>query len=147
VAPEAVIKKLSLFSGVPENAIVLLPNASTIYEVPLTLEETGIAKVITDHLKLKYSKPKLTEWIKLVDRAQKSFENSVTIGIVAKYLDNQDTYMSVTEALKSAAWSTGVEIEIKWIDSTSLEKMTPAQIKKAIKCDGIVLPGVLASEE
>lgn len=141
VAPEAVIKKLSLFSGVPENAIVLLPNASTIYEVPLTLEETGIAKVITDHLKLKYSKPKLTEWIKLVDRAQKSFENSVTIGIVAKYLDNQDTYMSVTEALKSAAWSTGVEIEIKWIDSTSLEKMTPAQIKKAIKCDGIVLPG------
>jgi CTP synthase len=140
-APLSVIKKLSLFSGVPENAIVLLPNASTIYEVPITLEDTGIAKVILDKLKLKYSKPKLNEWTSLVKRAQKSYGKGVTIGIVAKYLDNQDTYMSVTEALKAAAWSEGVGLKIEWIDSSSLEQMNSEQVKNAIKCDGIVVPG------
>ena len=140
-APQTVIKKLSLFSGVSEGAIVLLPNASTIYEVPVTLEETGIARVILEKLKLKYSKPKLTEWKKLIDRAQKVHARKLTIGIVAKYLDNQDTYMSVTEALKSAAWSADIGLEIKWIDSTSLENMNITQMKKAINCDGIIVPG------
>ncbi|HUY53237.1 MAG TPA: CTP synthase [Candidatus Dormibacteraeota bacterium] len=140
-APASVIKKLSLFSGVSEDAIVLLPNASTIYEVPITLEETGIAKVILDKLKLKYSKSKLDDWAELVERAQKTYEKNITIGIVAKYLDNQDTYMSVTEALKAAAWSEGVELNIEWIDSTSLEDMSIPQISNVIKCDGIVIPG------
>jgi len=140
-APLTVIKKLSLFSGVAEEAIVLLPNASTIYEVPITLEETGIAKVILDQLKLKYSKPRMSEWINLVDRARKTFDKNITVGIVAKYLDNQDTYMSVTEALNAAAWSEGVELEIKWIDSSMLEEMNPVQLKKAMKCNGIVVPG------
>jgi len=140
-APNSVINKLSLFSGVSKEAIVLLPNASTIYEVPLTLEETGIAKVILDRLNLKYSQPKLAEWRSLIKRAKKTYTKTVTVGIVAKYLDNQDTYMSVTEALKAAAWLEGVGIAIKWIDSTSLESMTLGQVKKAMKCDGIVVPG------
>jgi CTP synthase len=141
IAPISVINKLSLFSGVPKEAIVLLPNASTIYEVPITLEETGIAKVILDHLKLKYSQPKLSEWKSLIKRANKTYTRKITVGIVAKYLDNQDTYMSVTEALKAAAWLEGVGLNIKWIDSTSLEKMDSTQLRKAIKCDGIVVPG------
>jgi CTP synthase len=140
-APNSVINKLSLFSGVAKEAIVLLPNASTIYEVPITLEETGIARVILDQLKLKYSQPKLSEWKLLLKRAKKTYSKTVTVGIVAKYLDNQDTYMSVTEALKAAAWLEGVGVEIKWIDSTSLESMTPAQIKNTMKCDGIIVPG------
>ncbi len=140
-APASVIKKLSLFSGVSEDAIVLLPNASTIYEVPITLEENGIAKVILDKLKLKYSKPKLEEWIGLIERAQRTYKKSITIGIVAKYLDNQDTYMSVTEALKAAAWAKDIGLNIEWIDSTSLEDMSMSQVKSAIKCDGIVVPG------
>jgi CTP synthase len=141
IAPQSVINKLSLFSGVEKSAIVLLPNAATIYEVPVTLEETGIAKVILEKLKLKYSKPKLNDWTKLLERAQKPYTEKITIGIVAKYLDNQDTYMSVTEALKSAAWLVGIRLDIKWIDSASLETMTTAQIKKAISYDGIVVPG------
>lgn len=141
IAPNKVINKLSLFSGVPKEAIVLLPNASTIYEVPITLEDTGIAKVILDQLKLKYSKPKLTEWKTLIKQAKKTYSRAITVGIVAKYLDNQDTYMSVTEALKAASWFEGVGLEIKWIDSTSLETMNANQIKKAMDCDGIVVPG------
>jgi CTP synthase len=140
-APASVIKKLSLFSGVSENAIVLLPNASTIYEVPLTLEETGIAKVILDRLKLKYSKPKLEEWHNLVKKAHKTYKEKVTIGVVAKYLDNQDTYMSVTEALKAAAWHEDIGLTIKWIDSVKLETMNMTQLKRAFNCDGLVVPG------
>lgn len=140
-APQSVINKLSLFSGVEKNAIVLLPNAKTIYEVPVTLEETGIAKVILEKLKLKYSKPEMNDWNRLLERAQKKYKQSISVGIVAKYLDNQDTYMSVTEALKSAAWLEGINLDIKWIDSSSLETMSASQVKKVLSYDGIVVPG------
>ncbi|HUC95827.1 MAG TPA: CTP synthase [Candidatus Saccharimonadia bacterium] len=140
-APISAVRKLSLFSGVPEKAIVILPNASTIYEVPLTLEDSGIAKVILARLNLNYSKPKLKDWQDMVTSAKKDFKDKVTIGIVAKYLDNQDTYMSVTEALKSAAWQEKVNLEIKWIDSDAIEPMNNRDFIKEFKCDGILVPG------
>ena len=97
-------RKLSLFSGVAENAIALLPNAPSIYEVPLTLEDTGIADVITEHLSLKAKKPNLKEWRTVVDSGNRQTSRKVKIGFVAKYMDNTDTYMSVFEALKAAGW-------------------------------------------
>ena len=143
-APASVIKKLSLFSGVSEDAIVLLPNASTIYEVPITLEETGIAKVILDKLKLKYSKSKLDDWAELVERAQKTYEKNITIGIVAKYLDNQDTYLSVTEALRSAAWNREISLNIKWIDASKLSSFEDVE-NTLSDCDGMIIPGGFGS--
>jgi CTP synthase len=133
--------KLSLFSGVAPKAIAMLPNASTIYEVPLTLEDTDIAEVISEKLDLKVKKPDLKSWREVVKRAKSQYPRKVTVGIVAKYLDNQDTYMSVFEALKSAAWWNDTMIEIKWIDAEKLEH-TDVDIKKAVAdCDGIVVPG------
>jgi CTP synthase len=140
VPPNSVIRKISLFSGVPADAIVLLPNAPTIYQVPLTLEESGIVDVITKRLGLKIIKPNLTAWRAVVKRAVTKNNKPITIGIVAKYLDNQDTYMSVTEALKAASWAQGVDLTIKWIDATALEKSK--DIAKDLKgCDGIIVPG------
>jgi CTP synthase len=141
IAPKSAIQKLSLYSGVEESAIVLLPNASTIYEVPFTLENAGIARVILSRLGIKYAKPRLRSWNNTLAKVNKKHNKKVVIGIVAKYLDNQDTYMSVTEAIKSAAWAEDVGLEIRWIDSTGLENMTPSQLKKAMQCDGIVVPG------
>jgi CTP synthase len=77
-ATPAVAKKLSLFSGVPIEAIALLPNAQTIYEVPLTLEDTGIADVIAKRLSLKIKKPHLNDWRAVVKRAKEDFPKTVT---------------------------------------------------------------------
>jgi len=132
--------KLSLFSGVPTEAIALLPNASTIYEVPLTLEDTGIADVITEKLHLKVTKPHLREWRDVVARATKKHGKQVTVGVVAKYMDNQDTYMSVFEALRAAAWWNDVDINIEWIEAELLEK--DADLAAALShVDGVVVPG------
>jgi CTP synthase len=102
---ESVPRKLSLLSGISQEAIVCLPNASTVYEVPLTLEESGIGSLIVDRFGLEALEPDMATWSDLVERAKTSYEDQVSVAIVAKYLDNQDTYTSVIEALKSAAWS------------------------------------------
>lgn len=133
--------KLSLFSGVAENAIALLPNAKSIYEVPLTLEDSGIADVITEKLGLKVSKPDLAGWRQVVDRALKDHSRKVRIAFIAKYMDNTDTYMSVFEALKSAAWNNDAAIDISWIDASKFDE-SDADLAKELKgYDGIVVPG------
>jgi CTP synthase len=140
-APASVKTKLSLFCGVGTEAIALLPNAPSIYEVPLTLEDTDIADVIADRLDVKVSKPDLKAWRDVVKRATTPYERTVTVGVVAKYLDNTDTYMSVFEALRSAAWWNDTQINIRWIDAESLED-SKADIAKVLQgCDGIVVPG------
>lgn len=141
----AATRKLSLFSGVPEEAIALLPNAKSIYEVPLTLEDSGIASVITKKLNLASTKKAdLKAWREMVKQATKSYDKNVVVGVVAKYLDNSDTYMSVFEALKSAAWWNATNLEIVWVDAVRLgEENNPDQILK--ECDAIVVPGGFGS--
>jgi CTP synthase len=140
-APKSVISKLSLYSGVAPEAIALLPNAASIYEVPLTLEDTGIASVIASRLKLKIDRPHLKEWRDVVKRATTTYERTVCVGVVAKYMDNTDTYMSVFEALKSAAWWNDVNLDIRWIDAEELDGKK-ADIDRALEgLDGVVVPG------
>jgi CTP synthase len=139
-ATQNVKAKLSLFTGVDTEAIALLPNAKTIYQVPLTLEETGIASVICKELGLKDKKPDLSSWEKMVDNALGEHPKRVTVGVVAKYLDNQDTYMSVFEALRAAAWANNTKIDINWIDAEALSSVEDVTV--ALKgVDGIVVPG------
>ncbi len=140
-SPKNIISKLSLFSGVDQKAIALLPNAATIYDVPLTLEDTGIADVICLRLGLKIAKPDLNEWRSVVKKALSKSGKNVTVGVVAKYMDNQDTYMSVFEALRSAAWKNNVKLVIKWIEAEKLESDDNGIYSELEKCDGIVVPG------
>jgi CTP synthase len=138
---ELAVNKLSLFSGVPVSSIASLPNAQSIYEVPLTLEDTGIADVIVNQLKLKVSKPDLEDWRAVVKMATADYEKKVKVGLVAKYMDNTDTYMSVFEALRSAAMHNHCQIDIKWIDASEYDDQS-SNIAKEIKgLDGIVVPG------
>ena len=137
---ENVRSKLSAFCGVPGSGIAILPNAESVYEVPLTLESQGIGEYIVKFLKIKCSKPNLSKWQQVVNRSLANFDKKITVGVVAKYMDNQDTYMSVFEALKSASWWQDVNIEIRWIDAESLEKTT--NISETFKgIDGIIVPG------
>lgn len=135
-ANNEVLDKLSLYGGVSREAIVLLPNAKTIYEVPLTLEKTGISGYITKRLDLGSKRPKHRDWSNMVKSAMKKPKKSVKVGVVAKYLDNQDTYISVFEALKSAAWAEDVSLDITWVDAENLKKS-----KGLEKYDGLLVPG------
>jgi len=141
-APESTRNKLSLFCGVPDEAITLLPNASTIYEVPITLEDAGIATVICKKLGLKTDarKPDFSQWEDMVARAKNHQDKRVRVGMVAKYLDNLDTYMSVFEAIRAGAWANDVGVDIKWIDAEELH--TEQDVREALKdVQGVVLPG------
>ncbi len=148
-APESVKRKLSLYCGVPEASIALLPNAASIYQVPLTLEDGGITDVICDRLQLvtTYADNHLSDWRDVVTSAMTKWDRSIRVGVVAKYLDNQDTYMSVFEALRSAAWHNNTNIEIDWIDAEAFGKLgdDAALAKKLQPYDGIVVPGGFGS--
>lgn len=140
-ASAAAIRKLSLFSGVAAEAIAPLPNARTIYEVPLTLEDTGIADVIVDHLGLKAKKPDLKDWRETVKLATTDHDCILKIAFVAKYMDNTDTYMSVFESLKAAAWHNKCAVDITWIDASSYDEPDAEIATKLQNYDGIVVPG------
>lgn len=139
-AHDGVKTKLSLFSGVPEEAIALLPNAPSIYGVPLTLEDAGIADFITQKLGFATTAPDLSDWKAVVDLATAKYDKTLKIGFVAKYMDNTDTYMSVFEALRSAAWNNKVGIDITWIDASTFDESGDIASELAAY-DGIVVPG------
>jgi CTP synthase len=140
LANPSVKSKLSLFCGVEEDAIALLPNAPSIYQVPLTLEDTGIADVICRKLDLDITTPDLKPWREMVDRSMKQYDRKVIVGVVDKYMDNQDTYMCVFEALRAASWWNDTNIEITWVDAEKLEEAE--DVAEALKgLDGIVVPG------
>jgi len=140
-ASQAAIDKLSLFSGVSVEAIASLPNAKSIYQVPLTIEDTGVADVIVKQLGLKAKKPDLKNWRKTVELATAKHKNHLKIGFVAKYMDNTDTYMSVFEALKSAGWHNDADVDIVWIDASKYDEKGSDISKELDQYDGIVVPG------
>lgn len=138
--PRSVVPKLSMYSGVEEKAIVLMPNAPTIYQVPLILEDTNIAEVITRSLSLKAHKPDLKSWKRVVKSALTSYRKTVRVGVIAKYLHNQDTYMSVFEALRASGWACEVNVDIVWVNAETLEKDKKERaLLKTL--DGIIVPG------
>lgn len=138
------ITKLSLFCGLDEEAIALLPNAPSIYQVPLTLEDAGIADVITRKLGLESKKADLAPWREMVDRSMRTYKRTVRVGIVAKYLDNEDTYLCVFEALRAASWWSEANIDLVWVDASSLgEKDDLTEDLQDL--DGIVITGGFGS--
>ena len=140
-ANPSVKDKLSLFSGVPKEAIALLPNAPSIYQVPLTLEDTGIADFIANYLGLDAKKPDLKDWREVVTRATAQYNKTVNVAFMAKYVDNTDTYMSVFEALRAAAWHNDCHVNIEWIDASDHDEHGDDLADRLKGFDGILVPG------
>ena len=115
-APEGVARKIALFSGVREDAVILLANASTVFQVPLTIAASGINDVLT-RFTGNENTPDLNKWKDIIEAQTKAHDKTVSVGLVAKYMDNEDTYISVLEALKAAAWQEDVGLDIKWINA------------------------------
>lgn len=141
--PEAAIQKLSLFSDIPENHVIAMPTVKTVYQVPLMLQQKGIDKLLCKRLGLGYKRPKMEQWAQLIDHISNASAPIVTVAVVAKYLDHADTYASVIEAIKSAAWANGQQPNIVWVDA---EKVTPKTVAKMLQgANAVIVPGGFGS--
>ena len=135
-APQ-IARKLATFCGIAQDAVVVLPNAGSVYEIPLNIVKAGVLGPLDRYVD--HGEPEMQTWQRLVKRIQAKPKKTVTVGLVAKYVDNTDTYISVTEALKAAAWAEGVELKIEWIDA---EK---ASAREFARVDGLLVPGGFGS--
>jgi len=135
-----IVSKISQFCDVDEEAVIPLVTADTIYDVPLMLEDAGLGDYIVQKLKLEKERvePDLSQWRSMVHRI-KSAKSSVKIGIVGKYVQLHDAYMSVKEALIHAAASLEHQVDVEWIQSDELEKGKHAHLLPTL--DGILVPG------
>jgi len=135
--------KIALFCDVEKRAVIPMATASVLYEVPLILEKLGVGDLVVEKLGLKATrKPNMEPWQKLVDEVKKS-KPTVKIAVVGKYVELQDAYMSVREAIKHAALANGVEVEIGWVHAAELEKDKGWDIVQS--ADGILVPGGFGS--
>lgn len=134
--PKSVLDKISLFCNVEPSSVFENRTLESLYEVPLMLEDQDIAKVVCDKLSLPYREPDLNDWRELVSRI-KSANQKVTIGLVGKYVQLHDAYLSVAEALAHGSFENGVDLTIKWIDSEHLDNLDEV----FADVDGIIVPG------
>jgi CTP synthase len=118
--PLEVREKISLFCGVPPNAVVESTTVDTIYEVPLNYEEKGLGEFVSRRLGLEERPGNLTEWAELV-RVLKNPIHNVEIAVVGKYTSNGDAYKSIREALTHAGIPNDASVNVRWIESDSLE--------------------------
>lgn len=140
---DGICEKIALFCDVEQRAVVPMITTKVLYEVPLLLEEAGIADYVVEKLDLKSTHtPNWKAWKKLVADVRRE-KPSVKIALVGKYVELHDAYMSVREALKHAALAQGVEVEIAWVHSTDLEKNKGWETVK--EADGILVPGGFGS--
>jgi CTP synthase len=133
-APDSVRQKIAMFGGVPDEAVLLMPNIDSVFKIPERVADSDLMTIL-DRFTGNTTVPDLTEWKDLVAKQNAKKPKTVKIGKVAKYMDNEDTYLSVTEALKAAAWHENVGLETVWINA---EKATDADFEAV---DGIVVPG------
>lgn len=138
-----IIDKLALFCDVEKRAVVPMVTSKNLYNVPLLLEENGIAEFILEKFGLQARcEPDWTEWKRLVAQVEKE-RPSVRIALVGKYVELHDAYMSVRESLNHAALHLGVNVEIDWIHSSDLERGKYLDVVNA--ADGILVPGGFGS--
>ena len=133
-----ITQRIGLFCGVSREAIAVVPNVDTVLRVPLMLHDFGTDVYVAKLLGLTVGRSHLSQWHDVVEKAIKKHKQSVKVGIVAKYLDNEDTYMSVIEALKSAAWHEGVGLEYEWVSAEGIEQNNAKMLDEF---DGILVPG------
>ncbi|MGB7342398.1 MAG: CTP synthase [Phototrophicaceae bacterium] len=134
-----IVNKISQFCDVDKQAVVPLVTTDNIYNVPISLEDAKLGDYIMDWLDLKAKQPKdLKQWYDIVEK-MKIAEKEITIGIVGKYVELHDAYLSVKEAIVHATALHDHKLVIKWIQSDDLEK--GRNIEELGTLDGIVVPG------
>ncbi len=138
IKDRAIYEKIAHFCNVWPDCVIENITLPVLYEAPLMLEKAHISDIVCRELNLKSRKPDLADWEHMVERI-KCREKTVTIGLVGKYVELHDAYLSVAEALRHAGYYLNSSVEIKWIDS---ENITEENVNSTLSgLDGIIVPG------
>jgi CTP synthase len=130
--------KISVHCDVPSQAVIPLPTVSSVYEVPLILEDEGLGDLVVETLGLTVQGQDLGEWRELVAAINRP-KDVLPIAVVGKYVDLPDSYISVKEALVHAGLHFDRDIEVRWIGSEQVEEQGPDSLLDSVS--GIVVPG------
>ena len=131
-------QKISLYCDVPADAVISLPTLSSVYEVPIHLEAEGLGDILTSELDLPKTRPDLDSWRAIV-KVDEVERDEVDIALVGKYVELQDSYLSVVEALHHAGLHNERNINIHWIAAEDLEAGGVDQLLGSVQ--GIIVPG------
>jgi CTP synthase len=130
--------KISLFCDVPRKSVIGAETAASVYEVPLLLEDEGLGDTIVEMLRLPATERDMTDWRVLVESILEP-KHKINIALVGKYVELQDSYLSVKEALFHAGLVHGSNIEIEWVAAEEIEEFGPERFLNSVS--GIVVPG------
>ena len=139
---ESIFKKISLFCNVKPDCVIENITLPCLYEAPLMLEKAGFSSVVCRELGISAPEPDLKEWLDMVGRIH-AREKEVHIGLVGKYVQLHDAYLSVAEALRHAGYALNTHICIHWIDSETITEQNAASELSSL--DGIIVPGGFGS--
>lgn len=136
---QSIKEKLSLFCDIDKEAVIEGNDVESIYDVPMALENAGLANQVVDRLNIKCSSPNSNNWLEIAEKL-KSSNKSVRIAIVGKYVALGDAYISVCESIKHACASLGYKADIKWVHADEeVEKFNAETYLNDV--DGILIPG------
>ncbi|MDQ0218535.1 CTP synthase [Peribacillus cavernae] len=130
--------KIALFCDIDTKAVIECQDADTLYSVPLALQEQKMDQIVCDHLKLDCREANMDEWKELVQKVT-SLSKTTTIALVGKYVELQDAYISVVEALKHAGYTFDADIKINWVNAEDVTRENVADLLG--DADGILVPG------
>jgi len=136
--PREMRQKIALFCNVEEPAVIAARDVASIYEVPLTFAAEGVDTLALKYLRMETPAPDLSRWVDLVHRAYNP-QDEVSIGIVGKYVEYEDSYKSLKEALVHGALSHNLRLRVTWIEAEGLE--VPDYALQLQGFDGILVPG------
>lgn len=136
--PSELKRKIGLFCNVEEEAVIENLDADTLYEVPLLLYKEGLDAIVCKKLNLSCGEPNNAEWENMVEKIKKP-KKYVTIGLVGKYVELHDAYLSVVEALSHGGLVHDAEVRIKWISAMEVRRDRVQEIFDDV--DGILVPG------
>ncbi len=141
-------EKISMFCNIEKDNVISAPDIDSIYDVPVNFDKENLAQKILAKFDMKIKKKDMEDWKRLAKKI-KSLDETVKIGIVGKYFNTgdfvlADSYISVIEAIKHAAWANNRKPIIEWINSGEYEE-DPAKLKELKKLDGVIVPGGFGS--
>ena len=139
---EEIKRKISIHCDVPQGGVVSLPTLDTVYEVPLVLEEEGLGALIVSTLGLAATSRGMDQWRLMVDAIQRP-KKRVPLAVVGKYVDLEDSYLSVKEALIHAGLSHRMDLDLSWVASEEIEERGPERFLGHVS--GVVVPGGFGS--
>jgi CTP synthase len=138
--PDGERRKIALFTNVPEKAVISAVDLDNIYKIPMWLHQQGLDQIVVERLRLENkakAEADLSEWNAVVDAAEHPVDD-VTIAVVGKYIDHQDAYKSLAEALKHGGLRQRTKVRLKWLESTEIEQNGAKALEGV---DGILVPG------